>query len=447
MWVYECINSGDDYMAHHGILGMKWGVRRYQNYDGSYTKAGMERYLSAQKNYQTMDRLYKKNKRRKLVRLVGKEKLESSKMARKKAKEELSKEYDNLKNQYAEDKRSEKAERKKLYLNADGSKKNILQRHKIDLIEDYKHRGYSQVAAETAAKQRMKAEAAVAVVATVTAAVVIKKVGTRIGQDYCDSIIKSGKTIQNINAKRDETFSDRPFYAALNRSDKKLYGHLFPREKIELALQAERSQGVPYEGVYRNKLVTTKNIKRASVANARKILNEKLLSDPEYKKRVISAIEETQYGAGAKSLLRSNPKKFYDRFNQALATPAFQKAGIDKEFYAALEKKGYNAILDINDTRYSGYKKWATSPTIVFGKEVVKKMESQKIREEAANLNANAYINSWLKKSLAKEVATLVGVGTMAKNVKDARKVEAYLEDHPNSELSKKEILKMLKRY
>lgn len=33
-------------LAHHGILGMKWGVRRFQNKDGSLTAAGKKRYGS-----------------------------------------------------------------------------------------------------------------------------------------------------------------------------------------------------------------------------------------------------------------------------------------------------------------------------------------------------------------------------------------------------------------
>ena len=37
-------NLNDNTLSHHGILGMKWGVRRYQNKDGSLTAAGMKRY-------------------------------------------------------------------------------------------------------------------------------------------------------------------------------------------------------------------------------------------------------------------------------------------------------------------------------------------------------------------------------------------------------------------
>lgn len=31
-------------LVHYGILGMKWGIRRYQNKDGSLTSAGQKRY-------------------------------------------------------------------------------------------------------------------------------------------------------------------------------------------------------------------------------------------------------------------------------------------------------------------------------------------------------------------------------------------------------------------
>ena len=39
-------------LSHHGIMGMRWGVRRYQNYDGSYTKKGLERYRNAASAYE-----------------------------------------------------------------------------------------------------------------------------------------------------------------------------------------------------------------------------------------------------------------------------------------------------------------------------------------------------------------------------------------------------------
>ena len=33
----------EDELYHHGIKGQKWGVRRYQNEDGSLTAAGKKR--------------------------------------------------------------------------------------------------------------------------------------------------------------------------------------------------------------------------------------------------------------------------------------------------------------------------------------------------------------------------------------------------------------------
>lgn len=51
-----------DYLAHYGIKGMKWGVRRYQNSDGSYTSAGKNRRKKTNSfDYESTKQLRKKS--------------------------------------------------------------------------------------------------------------------------------------------------------------------------------------------------------------------------------------------------------------------------------------------------------------------------------------------------------------------------------------------------
>ena len=80
-------------LYHHGIKGMKWGVRRYQNYDGSYTQAGVKRYNKAMDTYEKRKADYKTAKS---SGMKG-DGLKLKKAKVKEAKREVNKHYKHLK--------------------------------------------------------------------------------------------------------------------------------------------------------------------------------------------------------------------------------------------------------------------------------------------------------------------------------------------------------------
>ena len=52
-----------DYLEHHGILGQKWGIRRYQNKDGSLTAEGKRRVYAQGANYGGYESFRHRNRR------------------------------------------------------------------------------------------------------------------------------------------------------------------------------------------------------------------------------------------------------------------------------------------------------------------------------------------------------------------------------------------------
>ena len=379
------ISEGELY--HYGIKGQKWGVRRYQNDDGSLTPSGKKRY-------------------------------------------------------------SDDSQINSIKIN-ETPRKGLIQKRKDKLTEHYISKGYKPNAAKAMAEQRMKTEAVLAVVGTVAVTAVAIKVARRIGQDYVDQTFKSGKIIQNIGANPNANFKDTPFFAAVNRSDKKAYGMNYPREKRAMVKRGVHRGGHEYEGIFNNQIKLTGDVKRASVANAQKIFYKKMDSDPQFRKEVLDTLKKTKYSDdyAAEKYLQSgkHARKLYDRFNQALATPEFQTAGIHKKYYDEMKKHGYNAILDINDTRYSGYKQISKDPTIFFGDDKWEKISNRKLSDIEIDENVQKFTSDYSIKNLGKSIAKASGVAAASKAIIDQSSIDQYIKEHPNTRLSRKEILKRVK--
>lgn len=59
-----------NYFEHHGVKGQRWGVRRYQNADGSLTDKGRQRYaneISLEKAYKNVKKDYRYIQRKKII--------------------------------------------------------------------------------------------------------------------------------------------------------------------------------------------------------------------------------------------------------------------------------------------------------------------------------------------------------------------------------------------
>lgn len=90
-----------DELCHYGVKGMKWGVRRYRNYDGSYTQAGVKRFDKSLSDYEKAHDRYTKAKKNPDIDNAD---LVNARVANRKAKNRLEKDYRHLKQDKLADK-------------------------------------------------------------------------------------------------------------------------------------------------------------------------------------------------------------------------------------------------------------------------------------------------------------------------------------------------------
>lgn len=429
---------------HFGIKGMKWGVRRYQNSDGSLTPAGEKRYSGevgkSYKRYQDSKKEYKDAVKR------YNRKTHNGLVVNDEATKDLMKATRNK--QYAkEDLQDSKIDEK--------LKNHKFSNHEQKFIDKYKSEGMPEHDAEVAAYKRARTEKIMAVAAVTAVAAAASYVAYKHYDNSVDHIIKEGTILQNISRQSDKT-NDHDFYSSRGVLDGIKYQGMYGDQ-----LRSNHILGIKLPGnneVYRTRFKVDKNIKVASQKSAVKALGELVKSDPDFKAKLQASLEATNgrhpgdkqniiNRLGLESLKKGIvDSNVYDALNVNFVDHSPEQQEITDKFFNTLRSRGYGAVKDSNDTKLSGYN--TKSATIIFGKGDNMHVDD---KHKLSNNEIDRSLGQVAAGVLAKSTAQQAGIGLGAYGVAKAasasanrKRVAKYRKMHPNSGLSNREIERLL---
>lgn len=402
----------DDELYHFGVKGMKWGVRRYQNEDGSLTSLGKKR-----------DKMLSDRK-------VAKRNSTTSNIVN---AEYSRREFEDAKTRLKLENQKKKSKRQQ------------------DLEKKYIDQGFTKDEAEIKAYNRAKTEMILKVAGGIALASAAAYVAYKHYDKVTDRVFEKGSEIGRLTNDGSEP-TNRAFYGFVNKHDKDRYEGLYGK-----TLGANGT-------VYRKAMRAAGDINIASPESARKVLKNMFDTDKQsfdaFKKNIDAMASVVPPTTKQGKLWRKAKRELdsgkigdntYKAFNTTLVLHTKEQQPINDKFYSAMKKAGYGAIRDVNDKENSGY--FAKNPLIVF--------DTDKINVEGFTKLGNDHIDSMFAKeqgkiaahTLANEYgpigaafATSIGAMKLVKRSNETKFVENYRKRHPESTLSNNEILKMRDR-
>lgn len=402
----------DDELYHFGVKGMKWGVRRYQNEDGSLTSLGKKR-----------DKMLSDRK-------TAKKHSTTSNMVK---AEYSRREFEDAKTRLKLENQKKKSKRQQ------------------DLEKKYIDQGFAKDEAEIKAYNRAKTETILKVAGGIALASAAAYVAYKHYDKVTDRVFEKGSEIGRLTNNGSEP-TNRAFYGFVNKHDKDRYEGLYGK-----TLGANGP-------VYRKAMRAAGDINVASPESARKVLKNMFDTDKQsfdvFKKNIDAMASVVPPTTKQGKLWRKAKRELdsgkigdntYKAFNTTLVLHTKEQQTINDKFYSAMKKAGYGAIRDVNDKENSGY--FAKNPLIVF--------DTDKINVEGFTKLGNDHIDSMFAKeqgkvaahALANEYgpigavfATSMGAMKLVKRSSETKFVENYRKQHPESTLSNNEILKMRDR-